>query len=525
MIKYFIYCRKSSEDEERQVLSIEAQLTELREYAKQNNLFVVKEFYESKTAKEPGREVFNEMLGEIEKGVASGILAWNPDRLARNSIDGGKVIYFVDTLKIIALKFPTFWFEATPQGKFMLSVAFGQAKYYTDNLRENILRGIRQKIRRGELSAKAPIGYFNEPRLRTIEPDKKTFSKVKEVLELFATGEYTLTAIQRKMFSLGLVGSQSGKPLALASVEHILKNPFYYGYFSYRGEVHQGSHKPMIPKKLFDKIQIALVQNGKPRKKRGPKNFQYLGFATCGICGYAITAERHIKKSGLKFVYYRCTHKSKTITCTENRFLREEVLTEQVKNLCQKVSLPDEWREKFLTKLENESMESRHTSDLFVQNLRNNISAIKEKLERLTDAYLGEALELAEYQERKNILMAEKKTNEEKLSDFERKGNHWLELMRNWIIEANQAVNLYKQENPSRMRDFLVSIGSNRRLSAGILSADFKTPWNFLAETNAEGRSPEATSSANLKWWTQPDSNRLPPHCKCGALPDELWAR
>src|SRR3989344_1634962 len=91
MIKYFIYCRKSSEDEERQVLSIEAQLHELREYAKQNGLFVVREYYESKTAKEPGREVFNEMLGEIEKGSASGILAWNPDRLARNSIDGGKV--------------------------------------------------------------------------------------------------------------------------------------------------------------------------------------------------------------------------------------------------------------------------------------------------------------------------------------------------------------------------------------------------------------------------------------------------
>ena len=295
MIKYFIYCRKSSEDEERQVLSIEAQLTELREFAKQNNLFVEKEYYESKTAKEPGRVVFNEMLGEIEKGTAQGILAWNPDRLARNSIDGGRVIYLVDTQKIVALKFPTFWFEATPQGKFMLSVAFGQAKYYTDNLRENILRGIRQKIRRGELSAKAPLGYFNEPHLRTIEPDKKTFGKVKEALGAFATGQFTLTAIQRKMFSLGLVG-KTGKPLHLASIEHILKNPFYYGHFQYRGEVHQGSHKPMIAKKLFDQIQTALVQNGKPRKKRGPKNFQFLGFATCGICGYAITAERHIKK-------------------------------------------------------------------------------------------------------------------------------------------------------------------------------------------------------------------------------------
>ena len=139
MTKYFIYCRKSSEDEERQILSIEAQLAELREFAKQNNLFVVKEYYENKTAKEPGREVFNFMVSEIEKSNASGILAWNPDRLARNSIDGGRVIYLVDTGKITSLKFPTFWFEATPQGKFMLSVAFGQAKYYTDNLKNFVL--------------------------------------------------------------------------------------------------------------------------------------------------------------------------------------------------------------------------------------------------------------------------------------------------------------------------------------------------------------------------------------------------
>ncbi len=152
--------------------------------------------------------------------------------------------------------------------------------------------------------------------------------------------------------------------------------------------------------------------------------------------------------------------------------------------------------------------ESRHSSDLFAQNLRDQISAIKDKLERLTDAYLAEALELAEYQKKKNILMAEKKTIEEKLSDFERKGNHWLELMRNWIIEANQAVNLSKQENPSRMRDFLVSIGSNRRLAAGMLAVDFKNRWDFLAKTNAEARSAEATSSVNQIWWARRDSNR-----------------
>ena len=85
---------------------------------------------ESKTAKEPGREIFNDMIASIEKNDAEGILAWHPDRLARNSIDGGRIIYLVDTGKITTLKFPTFWFDPTPQGKFMLSIAFGQSKYY-----------------------------------------------------------------------------------------------------------------------------------------------------------------------------------------------------------------------------------------------------------------------------------------------------------------------------------------------------------------------------------------------------------
>jgi len=502
MTKYFIYCRKSTEEEERQILSIEAQLAELRDFAKQNNLFIVKEFTESKTAKEPGRPIFNEMLGEIEKGNAEGILSWNPDRLARNSVDGGRIIYLVDTGKIKSLKFPTFWFEPTPQGKFMLSVAFGQAKYYSDNLRENILRGIRQKIRRGELSAKAPLGYFNEPRLKTIEPDKKTFNKVKEILRAFATGNYTLSQIRDKMFSLGLVGPKSRKKMSLSSVEHILKNPFYYGYFLYRGELHQGSHKPMITKKLFDQIQQALKDNGKPRKKPKVKDFPFLCFAKCGECGYAITAEKQVKKSGLEFVYYHCTYKSKTRKCTQRNFLREEKLAKQIKEQCQKVSLPDVWRERFLNKLKEWENKNRQTSDLFAQNLKKKIEELKIKINRLTDAYLEGTFELLEFQQKKNALTSEKKTLEEKLSDFERKGNHWLELTRNWIIEANQAKNLALQENFSEMKNFLKKIGLNRQISQQKLSIDFKKPFDFLAKLPAEARGEAPSEAANSIWWT-----------------------
>ena len=123
--------------------------TEVREFAQKENIFIVREFIETKSAKKPGRDVFEKMISGIEKGEAMGILAWHPDRLARNAVDAGKIIHLLDTGKLETLKFPTFWFEKTPQGLFMLSIAFGQSKYYIDNLSENIKRGLRQKLRNG----------------------------------------------------------------------------------------------------------------------------------------------------------------------------------------------------------------------------------------------------------------------------------------------------------------------------------------------------------------------------------------
>src|SRR3989338_7226555 len=114
-MKYVIYARKSTEDEDRQVLSIESQLEELRLYSAKEKFDIVASFYEAKTAKEPGRMKFAEMLSFIECGKADGIISWNPDRLARNSVDGGKIIHLVDRGLIRSLKFPTHWFEATPQ--------------------------------------------------------------------------------------------------------------------------------------------------------------------------------------------------------------------------------------------------------------------------------------------------------------------------------------------------------------------------------------------------------------------------
>ena len=449
MQKFFLYARKSTDMEDKQVRSIEDQIAELRAFAKQENLEIVDVLIEKQSAKVPGRPVFNEMIKRIEKSEANGILAWHPDRLARNSVDGGKIIYLLDCGHLQSLKFPTFWFEPTPQGKFMLNIAFGQSKYYVDNLSENTKRGLYQKVKRGEYPGFAPIGYLNDPRVKSVVVDKKKSVVIKKAFELYAENNSRLEDISNFLAQQG-IATRNRKNLKRDRISFILSNPFYVGLFRYAGEIYEGKHQPIISKKIFDKVQEILKQRGRPHHKPKNEPQPFCGLLKCGNCGMAITGEYKVKKqkNGNEhyYTYYHCTKKNKLIKCKEP-CICQEILDKQISSLLQKFSLKNDWVEELNKMLERDKTKTVQSFTAFVQETQSKIKEISAKLQRLLDGYLEQDIEREIYRTEKAKLLFEKKSLEEKITGLEQKRIGWIEPMREWIKEAENLPKIAKDSN------------------------------------------------------------------------------
>ena len=495
-MRYFLYARKSTDVEDKQVLSIESQLAELRALAKSERLNVVEVFVEKRSAKMPGRPVFNDMMARIQKGEAQGIVCWKLDRLSRNPVDGGQIQWLLQNSVIADIKtHDRSYYPA--DNVLMMSVEFGMANQYIRDLSVNVTRGLRQKARMGIYPSLAPLGYLNDPSTKTIVVDRRKAPLVRKAFELYAKNESRLEDIANFLFQQGIKTGATrgswrkggGKPLKRDQISFLLSNPFYYGHFKYSGEMYEGKHTPIVNKELFDAVQKVLALRGRSHYKLVNEPQAYCGLLHCGECGMSITAEDKLKqqKNGNthRYVYYRCTKKSAT-PCAQP-YVREEALDSQLSELLERFVLPPEWAAELNCLADKDEKDATQIAAASVQEMRSKIAVLDGKIVRLTDLFIEQDIERSDYLQRRNALMSEKRSLQEQSLLLERNAAAWLEPMREWINEAQALSGIAQSQNyPSKKSSLQKVFGSNLTLHAREARGAAQNQWLYLAQAKTD---------------------------------------
>ncbi len=434
--KYFLYARKSSDDKDKQVRSIGDQFAVMRALAKEQGFHIVREFTESRTAKVPGRPIFNDMMKRIESGEAQGIICWKLDRLARNPIDAASVQWFLQESVITHIRTDERSYYPS-DNVMMMGFEFSMANQYVRDLAANTKRGLHEKVKRGEYPSLAPIGYLNDRIKKTIIVDKASAKILKAAFELYAEGNSRLEDIAA-FFAKHNLFTDTGKRMARDRITYILSNPFYVGFFRYAGELYEGKHESIVSKKLFDEVQAVLKGKSRPHHKLQNEPKPLCGLLRCGECGAAITGEEKIKhqKNGNvhRYAYYHCTKKKGP--CSQP-CIREEALAVQLSEAIKPFALPEAWAAGLSKMADADEVEAAQSSAMASQAMKEEITAISQKLQRLLSTYLDEDIERDAYRSEKADLLSRKKSLEEKMANLNRGAIPWLEPMREWIKDAS----------------------------------------------------------------------------------------
>ncbi|EKD67326.1 MAG: resolvase protein, partial [uncultured bacterium] len=438
-IKYFLYTRKSSESEDRQVQSIDDQIDRLKVLATQYKIKIVDTYKESKSAKQPNnRPMFTEMLERIERGEANGILCWQMNRLSRNPVDSGTLQWMLQ--KEIIQSIQTIDREYKPtDNAVIMSVESGVSNQFILDLSKNTKRGMQGRVDKGWMPNMAPLGYLNskddEGRGIIIE-DPERFPLIRKMWDLMLTGNTSPTKIvriankewafrTRKMKRLG------GKPMSESTIYRILNNRFYVGEISHRKKWHKGSHKQMVTVDEFDHVQKLLGRKSTIRPQK--KEFAFTGFIRCGECGCLFTAEtktKHIKSTGeiKHYTYYHCTRKRRDISCSQIACITDTELNEQIERELSKLTIDPDFRSWALETLGNAHEKEVTKRSSIYRSLQEAANQIQSQIDNLTRMRVRDLIDDEQYIKERDLLKAQlTKTNEE-LAKTENRAERWLEL-------------------------------------------------------------------------------------------------
>ena len=337
--RYILYARKSSEDEGAQEKSLPDQIAECKRYAEQNHLRVVRIIKEAKSAKKSNnRPQFNQMLEDIRSGKADAILAWHPDRLARNSLESGIIIDMIDAGIIKDIKMPTTAFENNASGKLLLNILFAMSKEYSEHLSESVLRANQENIERGISSGTPKWGYERNTDGK-YEPDSN-FELIKKGWEMRAEGktleEITKFWIAHNVHRMTKINkkNKSSKPVYLrnkSAVGKIFSDSFYYGKLIQAGREVWLPEKfsdfmPMITEDTYNKVQaLSRARNKLSSTDNGRVFLPFRGIVVCKECRKPMNPGASGRK-GRKKLYFECKNKQ----CPHRASIRARVILDEL---------------------------------------------------------------------------------------------------------------------------------------------------------------------------------------------------
>jgi site-specific DNA recombinase len=422
--------------------------------------YEVSEIYkESKSSKAPGRPIFNQMLQEVYKGNINAILCWKLDRLARNPVDGGSIMWVVKS-KGVNIITPSTVYSHENDTALLMYVEFGMAQKYIDDLGKNVKRGMKAKAGLGWFPAPAPLGYENvfskSDRYSIINKDKKLFPVFKQMWFEVLRGKLPADVWREY--------SQNGQLISHSGFYKMLANSFYCGEFEYptnSGLWYQGKHVPMVNKEEFNLVQQVLGDKGKSRRRT--HDFTYRGIFRCGECGCQISATKkhkylHKKDKIHPYVYYHCSKKSMVHRCLQKPITKSEV-DGQILKLLGDVRIPQEfleWALKWNDYLDSQKMIKQVEADKTQDQA---IVGIKTQLDRLLKGYVKGLFGDKEYQENKRELEAKLESLEKKktsTSSLKRKKS-----LNDQLIFAREAQKRFQKGKKAIKREVVLDLGSN----------------------------------------------------------------
>src|SRR3989344_152137 len=236
-VRYCLYARKSTEQDEVQALSIDSQIKEMSTLAAREGLDVVTIKRESHSAKETGqRPVFNEMLQEMRAGKYNGILTWAADRISRNAGDLGQVVDLMDAGVLHGIQTYSQKFSNNPNEKFLLMILCSQVKLENDNKSINVKRGLRTRAEMGMLPGWAPVGYLNDKRSDhkcEVLLDPLRAPIVRTIFEKVAKERWSGPRLYFWLKDEMNFKTRNDKTLTISTLYEMLKNPFYSQKYEY----------------------------------------------------------------------------------------------------------------------------------------------------------------------------------------------------------------------------------------------------------------------------------------------------